>query len=364
MENQSLYPNTSLSVSDSLISAHTKIILLSVVLVWSLVGNILVIVVIFGNEGLKTNFNYLIVNMAISDLLIPVFSIPIKIAEEASGSPNRWFVGGTLGNVLCKLCYLLVDISPAVSVFTLLVISINRLIAIVFPVRAQMFSKKKGYLLIMVTWVIAAALFSPNLYVFKLIEQNHLNICIPMWPRDEDRSIFISTTVMILFLIPMIIITLVYSFLMYKVSRSSKTINNMLNNRQVQSRRRRNRQIFYISVAIVAAFIILWGPFFSFVAVVNFIWNWNIPLEPNKIEVVTFAVVFLGYLNPAVNPCIYFLFLKNYRQGLKRIFSKSSVRRCSETQTFYMRTLRSNGMMSGGNAEEPQCQLMHIKSLK
>lgn len=366
MDNQSIYPNSSLSVpKDTLISAHTRIILFSIVLIWTLVGNVLVIIVIFGNEGLKTNFNYLIVNMAISDLAIPLFSIPIKIAEEASGIRYRWFVGGTLGNVLCKLCYLLVDISPAVSVFTLLVISVNRLIAIIFPVRAQMFSKKKGFLLILVTWIVAIAVFSPDLYVFKLIKHNNHNLCLPFWSTFQDQTAFISASIMILFLIPMIIITLVYSFLIYKVSRGSKTVNNMLNNQQVESRRRRNRQIFYISVAIVAAFIIFWGPFFSFLSVVSFIWKWKPHLEQKTLDTVLFVVVFLGYLNAGVNPCIYFLFLKNYRQGLKRLFKKRSFRRCSDTQTFYMRTLRSNVViMSGANAEEPQCKLMHMKSVK
>ena len=367
MDNQSIFPNASLSApKETLISAHTKIILFSFILIWTLVGNILVIAVIFGNQGLRTNFNYLIVNMAISDLAVPLFSLPLKIAEEASGMRFRWFVGGGLGNVLCKVCYLLADISPAVSVFTLLIISVNRLLAIVYPVQAQQFSKKKGCLLISVTWIMAIAVFSPYLYVYEITTHNNLYFCLPKWPRANDRTVFISTLTMILFLIPMIIITLVYSFLIYKVSRGSKMVNNMLNNQQAQSRRKRNRQVFYISVAVVASFIILWGPFYSFISVVSFIWKWKIPLDEKTLNNVLFVVMFVAYLNPGINPCIYFLFLKNYRQGLKRILETRKIRRSSgETQTFYMRTLRTNALtVSGSNAEDQQCKLMSVKAKK
>ncbi|XP_031570298.1 octopamine receptor 1-like [Actinia tenebrosa] len=366
MDNHSIFPNSSMSIPNdtTIISSQLQIILYSIVLVWTLLGNILVVIVIFGNEGLKTNFNYLIVNMAISDLAVPLFALPIKIAEQASGTRYLWLVSGTLGNVLCKLCYLLADISPAVSVFTLLAISVNRLIAIVFPLRFQTFSKKKGYLLILATWVMAVAVFSPYFYIFKLVKVNDLNLCGPSWPTFQDKTAFISTIIMVLFFIPMGIIILVYSFLMYKVNKNSKTVNNMLNNQQVQSRRRRNKQIFYISVAIVAAFIILWGPFYLFLSVVGFIWKWQPPpIEPKTTEIIMFVVVLLGYLNPAVNPCIYFLFVKNYRQGLKRIFEKRRVRRCSETNTFFLRTLRGNAeTMPGTSSAEPsQCQLVHVK---
>jgi hypothetical protein len=367
MDNQSVYPNGTKNQQENtaLINAHTKVILYCIVLVWSLLGNVLVIAVVRCNENLRTNFNYLIVNMAISDLFIPALSLPMKIVEEMSGMPSKWFVDGPLGNALCKLCYFLSDISPAVSVFSLVIIAANRLFAIVFPVQAQKFGKKKGWILISLTWIIAMALFSTNLYTFQLQKLNNNPSCLLVWPTAVDyRTIFFSVVIIVEFFIPFVAITVMYSFLLFKVHHVSKRVNNMLNNQQARSRHRKNRQIFYISIAIVVVFAVFWGPFFCFFFVVNFIWRWTLPIgEIEKVLNILFVVQFLGYLNSAVNPCIYFLFLKNYRQGLKKLFRhKRGLRSNSDSQIFYMRTRRSTGFTTTGNCIEDPCKLVQIKS--
>jgi len=126
------FQNTS-SIQAGILS-ETKLVLYSVLLVFSLLGNILVIAVVFYNENLRSDFNYLIVNMAISDLFIPLLAIPQRISE-VSGllRPNEWLIGGVGGAFLCKLSYFSSDFAPAVSIFSLVVIAASRFVAIVYP---------------------------------------------------------------------------------------------------------------------------------------------------------------------------------------------------------------------------------------
>ena len=101
----------------------------------SLVGNSLVIFVIFKNRGMRSTINYFIVNMASSDLLFTVFVTPRLIAALYLG-PERWLVGGTFGSVLCKLDHFIQDISTAVSILRLVAIAFDRLYGVVFPMKA------------------------------------------------------------------------------------------------------------------------------------------------------------------------------------------------------------------------------------
>ena len=56
------------------------------VLFLSLMGNLLVVAVFYRNKTLRTPVHYFIVNMAISDLIIPVVVLPLVIAKEHNDS--------------------------------------------------------------------------------------------------------------------------------------------------------------------------------------------------------------------------------------------------------------------------------------
>ena len=51
---------------------------------------------------MQTITNYLIANMAVSDILITLLAVPRQITEIIIG-PRRWLIEGVLGSVLCKV---------------------------------------------------------------------------------------------------------------------------------------------------------------------------------------------------------------------------------------------------------------------
>ena len=105
----------------------------------SLAGNTVIGIVVYKTKTMRKPINFLIVNMAISDLLLPIFLIPPEIQELYIDS---WLIGGPLGQALCKLVIFLADVSTAVSVQSLVLIAVDRFGAVVYPLRSPLISSK------------------------------------------------------------------------------------------------------------------------------------------------------------------------------------------------------------------------------
>lgn len=319
---------------------YTKIVLYCVILVWSFCGNVLVIAVIFKNNCLRTNFNYLIVNMAVSDLAIPCLAIPLKIADSVLRS-GEWLIDGDLGQFLCKTCYFVSDVSNAVSGFSLVIIAVNRFLAIAFPMRSRL-SKRRTLKLIAATWILALLLLSPHLYTFRLEKNAEWTMCVSRWsPAFDDVTaeiIFIAILTAFVFIIPCLTNTILYAVMLCKLRQNSTNMITMLNNQQYKRRQRKDKNIFIMTVVIMFLYLILWGPFFITLIILSFFVHQNND-NVYTIQTAIVTVQFLGYLNSAVNPCIYFYFLKNLRQGLKRLFGKSPIQ--SPQESLQMTILRS-----------------------
>ena len=104
--------------------------------------------------------NYFIANMAISDLLFPIFLIPQVLVQL---NTNTWLIDGPLGQALCKLSGYLVDVSSAVSIQSVVIIAVDRFRAVVFPLRSPLISSKRCRFFILATWIIAMVVFCPYL---------------------------------------------------------------------------------------------------------------------------------------------------------------------------------------------------------
>ena len=70
------------------------------IIIVSLVANSLIVIIVSKTSNLKKTINYFIANMASSDLLYPIFSIPFKLSLLHA---NSFPIGGQLGQAFCKL---------------------------------------------------------------------------------------------------------------------------------------------------------------------------------------------------------------------------------------------------------------------
>ncbi|KAL3876764.1 hypothetical protein ACJMK2_034560, partial [Sinanodonta woodiana] len=72
-----------------------KIVLYSIIIVASLVGNLLVIVVVLKNKRMQTATNFYIVNLAVADILVTVACTWVQLVNDLT---NAWI----LGTFFCK----------------------------------------------------------------------------------------------------------------------------------------------------------------------------------------------------------------------------------------------------------------------
>ena len=159
------------SSSDSTILTST----ISIVSVVAFVGNTLVIVTFLLSPTLKTSTNYFIVNMAISDLLSSSTNWPLYATEGVRYSKPT--IDGSTAVFVCKLGFYFRTVSQAVSVQSLLLIVVDRYIAIVLPFKSILVTARLRAALQLFTWVIALSIASPWASSSQIIKENHQTFC-------------------------------------------------------------------------------------------------------------------------------------------------------------------------------------------
>ena len=322
-------------VRDSTVETVIKALAYFLILTVSLAGNIFLIVVIHKNKQLRKSINYFVFNMAVSDLFNPLTIIPTTIAHIISGS-EAWKVDSPrlLGDILCKLSYFLPDVSFIVSIESLLLISMDRFVAVVFPFKAKLITPKVRFICIGCSWIVAIAVHAPYFYTFKLVikpDDNKLHCASdwgPAFDNVETSKRFLTATFIIFFLVPVCLLATLYGFIAWTLKTQNKETEQQLSCRQ-RLRDQQHKKVIRMSVAIIIAFAVCTFPLIVLTFTLIFLWNWEVPPICALHTAIPFTCLFMLRLWSAVNPCICVVFNKNYRLAFKQISLIRSSRRTS-----------------------------------
>ena len=286
------------------------------IFVVSLAGNIFIGIIVYKTKSMRKPINFLIVNMAMSDLLFPIFTIPERLTWLLVDS---WLIGGPLGQTLCKLAHFLRDVSLAVSIQSLVWIAVDRFGAVVFPLRSPLISSKRCPYFILVTWIVAMAICTPYVFANKLVEHPGGFECVGLWIELFQVSSSFENYMLAMFAggicTPLVFIAILYTIIYVKLKTQAIPGEQSANARQQRVKRERN--VLKMAIAVVLGFAVCFLPFsivFFLVHLASDTWSCGF---------IYFAIVAQGMFlaNCAINPCICFLFSKNYRQGLRNLFS-------------------------------------------
>ncbi|EDO30406.1 predicted protein, partial [Nematostella vectensis] len=285
----------------------------SLILVFSALGNILVIVVVLRTRQMRRTINYFIVNISVSDLIVPVFVLPRILIEETRTS--FWLLQGVLGEATCKLVYFFSDASPVVSILSLIAMTVDRFCAVVFPLHAgTLITSRRRYFLIAATWVIAFFNASPLLYTMTL---DNNNLCQLDWsPLDHfsAQKAYSSTSSILFILLPFIILTTLYTVILVKI-RAQGGLNRHRSEAGRRAEHQSSRRLTLMALVIVLAFGVCWGPLNILFFLLVFVWEFR--PQFCGFGSLLMAVQFMSFANAAINPCIYFLLMRNFRDGLR-----------------------------------------------
>ena len=289
-----------------------------VLLLLTLVGNVLVIHIIRRNPTLRSTVDLLIVNMCISDLLIPLFAIPYRIRETYVGA--EW-IGGDLGSILCKLVPFAMAVTTIVSILSMLAIAVERFRAVVFPRKPTLITVSRSRQIVALIWLIPAITYSAYFYTFSNREIETKTYCFARWYQDEEllhlkaEKIFFFCGIALLVVIPMVLITVSYTTVVVSLHRQKSRISSHLSSEPLRRRAKQNRKITFMLITAVVVFVSAYVPYG-----VLLILSFYSPRSAKKFDSSPrFVSIILFYVTSALNPVIYFTFNDRYRQGLRQM---------------------------------------------
>ena len=294
----------------------------SSLLIIALIGNSVIVAIIYKNRTFRTVINLFILNMAISDLLIPIFLFPVFI-QDIYFNRGTMFVDGVFGSIFCKLPPFFSNTSLIVSYTTIVLVALERFFGVVYPMKRQPIPNKKTcFIFVALTWILGMLYSSQFLYTLRLGHtSNDTLFCKyswkPLFETEEATKTFTKIELLVYYtcftLVPFVLVIGLYSSIIVSLKRQSVR-NHHLGHKENMRRLNEDRRVVFMLVCVVATCIVTWLPSNVYSFLMVFVWGTPSPCSFRHIR---YAMHLFGYIFPAANPIIYFSFNKKYRQGLK-----------------------------------------------
>ena len=295
---------------------------ISFVSILAFFGNILVTVAFIINANLRTSTNYFIVNMAVSDLLSALTNWPLYATEGMLS--RKHLIDDTVATVVCKLGLYTRAVSQIVSILSLVWIVVERFIAIVYPFKARMLTRRLRAVLLAVTWVIPLLIGVPYICFSNIVKQGQQRYCRFIWGKKK-LSIYLPSGFVIFYCVPLATIIILYSRIMKCLTRSRPTANVVQENTRIRNRQQ-NMIVMKVFISIVIVFFLCWTPLVVFIilrTVFPFLYA-----KDSCLLFVGLLFYILPSLGTAINPIILFVSSTNYFEALKEMFNCFTWKSC------------------------------------
>jgi len=106
-------------------------IFFGIIAVTGFLGNLLVILVVLLNKNMHSTTNLLIVNLAAADLMFVILCVPFTGVDYVT---LHW----PFGTMWCRTVQYLIVVTAYASIYTLVLMSVDRFLAVVHPIRSRM----------------------------------------------------------------------------------------------------------------------------------------------------------------------------------------------------------------------------------
>ncbi|KAM3863976.1 somatostatin receptor type 5 [Diretmus argenteus] len=297
--------NTNPEVSPGVAGVLIPLIYIIVCII-GLGGNTLVIHIVLHYSKTESVTNIYILNLAIADELF-MLGLPFLAVQNTL---QLW----PFGPFMCRLVMTVDSINQFTSIFCLTVMSIDRYLAVVHPIRSSKWRRPQVAKAVNGTvWALSFLVVLP-VVIFANIQETG-GTCNIAWPQPTDiwRAAFIIYTSTVGFFGPLLIICICYLLIVFKVRSSGKKVHATST-----KRRKSERKVTRMVVIVVAVFVFCWLPFYA----LNII-NLLVSL-PDEYHGLYYFVVVLGYANSCANPIVYGFLSENFKRGFRKALCRSS----------------------------------------
>jgi len=309
---------------------------------------------------MRSTTNVLILNLAFADLLFIVFCVPFTATDYAL---NHWPFGPPLGQLACQAVQYLIYVTSSVSIYTLILMSVDRFLAVVFPVHSLEYRNvRNATIAIVITWTAIGTVSTPIWLAHHLraIPGNPSNSSdsgnvrshtSDYWCRYDSKNhsetlfhiaFFVSS-----YAVPLLVIVILYIIMLRRLWRpspamtitkstrrpgamaavaatvgvaaqtanASAAVKAAANKSKVAKESQRNkRRVTRLVLVVIVVFCVSWAPI-QFVLLLRAIGVY--PFSEPSIIFQIFSQV-LAYINSCVNPILYAFLSENFRKAFKQ----------------------------------------------
>ncbi|XP_023692617.1 urotensin-2 receptor [Paramormyrops kingsleyae] len=297
-------PNIGSGSMDELVITSTFGTLLSLVYIVGVSGNVYTLMVMCHSIRFATPMYISIINLALADLLY-LSTIPFVVCTYFL---KDWY----FGDVGCRILLSLDLLTMHASIFTLTVMCTERYLAVTKPLDTVKRSKNYRKAIASGVWILSLILTFPMMIMVNQTTKHApggvKRMCAPTWGPEAYKiylTILFSTSIMA----PGIVIGYLYT-------RLARTYVESQRNSVSKGNKRSPKQKVLIMIFTIV--LVFWACFLPF-------WIWQLlPLYHKPLTLashthtcINYLVACLTYSNSCINPFLYTLLTKNYREYLK-----------------------------------------------
>ncbi|XP_074130027.1 pyroglutamylated RF-amide peptide receptor [Sminthopsis crassicaudata] len=300
-------------------AAKLAFVLISVLIfVLALFGNGLVLYVVTRSKAMRKVTNIFIGSLALSDLFITFFCIPVTMLQNIS---SDW-LGGAF---VCKMVPFVQSTAVVSEILTMTCIAVERHQGIVHPLKMKrQYTNKRAFTMLGIVWLVAVIVGSPMWHVQQLeikydflYEKEHI-CCLEEWSSPAHQKIYTTFILIILFLLPLVVMLVLYSKIGYElwIKRrvGDSSVLKAIHGNEMSKITRKKKRAVIMMVMVVSLFTVCWAPFHVTHMMMEYS-NFEKEYDDVTIKMIFAIVQIIGFSNSICNPIIYAFMNENFKKN-------------------------------------------------
>ncbi|EMP34395.1 Mesotocin receptor [Chelonia mydas] len=262
--------------------AKVEVTVLCLILFLALTGNLCVLLAIHTTRHKHSRMYYFMKHLSIADLVVAIFQVLPQLIWDITFR----FYGP---DFLCRLVKYLQVVGMFASTYMLLLMSLDRCLAICQPLRSL--HRRSDRVSVLLTWLLCLLVSIPQIHIFSLRDVgNGVYDCWADFIQPWGAKAYITWITLTVYIIPVLMLSVCYGLISFKIwqnvklktahetninlSSSGAALSRVSSIKLISKAKIRTVKMTFI---IVLAFIVCWTPFF-FVQMWS-VWDKNAPKE-------------------------------------------------------------------------------------
>ncbi|KAM4663395.1 growth hormone secretagogue receptor type 1-like [Discoglossus pictus] len=280
------------------------------------IGNFITILIFRRYKDMRSTVNMYLSSMAVSDILI-FLGMPSDLYRIWKYKPYIF------GDFACKFLVYVSETCTYCTILHITTVSVERYLAICFPLKAKiLITKKRVKAVIVFLWIFSLLTAGPIIF---LVGVEH-----PLESRPEESSeckhkdhfeksglLSIMTWVStIYFFLPVFFLTLLYGLICRKLWKSRHVIKGPT----AAKRERHHKQTVKMLAVVVGSFVVCWLPFhigrllFALAGIGDY-------MLYDLTQYINLTSMILFYVSASINPMLYNIMSQKFRAAMQKILN-------------------------------------------